>query len=113
MKQEWAQKWSAKLREMKDLQVRGLARACGDKRCALAVLCDLLGIADNVPHEQYFVIEDRSEKSEDVFRDVFTSAGIIPHKAPLISKIMRKNDILDGWTFEQIADFIDQNWQDI
>ena len=124
MKKEIAQQWVAALRSGKYQQGTG-ALKIGDKYCCLGVLCDISDQATWEVDTEY-PLPDRNDKIyeyfgvEDVLPDdvmrwagMQSNSGVIPglSEAPFDkTKLVFYNDDLE-YTFNQIADIIEENWE--
>lgn len=110
MRKDIADQWIAALRSGKYQQGHGALRS-GDKFCCLGVLCDILGtpitrvapsgVYNYEGHNNYLPPQARNQAGMQ------TDNGRIPRKDALANL----ND--DGKSFAEIADFIEQHWQEL
>ena len=119
MHKEIADKWVAALRsgEYKQRQ-RRLSNEERTEHCCLGVLCEL-AIKDGVEMKLTTVWSDEGEASEPYL--MFNGNGGSPPDVVLdwaemdkmmLDAFMDKND-LDGCSFGEIADFIEERWADV
>jgi hypothetical protein len=110
MKKDVAEKWVAALRSGNYKQGTGRLRNNDKSFCCLGVLCDVLGRK----FDEYGVVEETSvllPKSVVEEAKMKNDAGVI-EEDPKGLALWEQNDIANK-SFNEIADFIEQNWKDL
>lgn len=108
MKQDLKQAWLAALRSGKYRQGQGALKSVGGSYCCLGVLCEVAGLKEkqlSCGSAAKAFIDKTGDYDVSYLPDGF--AHEVDISATKQSALAEMND--DGKTFEQIADYIEQN----
>lgn len=117
MKKEIADKWVAALRSGKYKQGEGFLRKGENEFCCLGVLCDInqdVGQWEQINGNNYFTTEDDHDGIDteltNYLRDHFDIGNVSEER------LIRMNDATNEFkdnkhSFEEIADYIEANWE--
>jgi hypothetical protein len=116
MKYEVMKQWTEALRSGKYKQGNQVLKSKSGHFCCLGVLCDISGLSEwkleeeGLPYEKYFNSNALLPEPVRTWAGIYNIFGRFHTNAPLES-LATLND--DGLSFEQIADLIEEYWEEL